>query len=74
MKITVYAKAWVVLKAESISEGVQLGVLQEQLLSIGMNVKVLGGDTIELPIVNPHPENTVEKKLKSAKKNLSKDG
>lgn len=49
MKIKLYTKHYIVLQAETISEGVKLGVLQEQLRADGRNVMV-SLDTLEIPL------------------------
>lgn len=50
MKIKLYTTHYIVLQAETISEGVQLGILQEQFKVDGRNITVMGGDTMEIPL------------------------
>jgi len=68
MKIQVYAKCYIILTADSIEEGVKLGILQEQLRATNRNIRVTG-DYIEIPLANPDINPIIEiPKTKKQKK------
>ena len=67
MKVKIDAKSWIVLQAETIDEGVQIGILSEHLKATGRNVEPMGGGVMEIPLAQIDEIRFAEPKKKRLK-------
>lgn len=67
MKVSVYSKSWIVLQAETIDEGVMIGILSEHLKATGSNIAPMGHGVMEIPLAQIDEIRFAEPKKKPLK-------